>query len=67
MLASIDSNTDNSIYSLREKCPQKEYFLVRIFPEFNPNMGKNRPEKTPYLDTFHTVTCKRFSCKSFSG
>ena len=22
---------------------------------FSPNAGKYRPEKTPYLDTFHTV------------
>ena len=22
------------------------------FPVFSPNMGKYRPEKTPYLDTF---------------
>ena len=22
---------------------------------FSPNMGKYGPEKTPYLDTFHTV------------
>ena len=43
-------------------------FLVRIFPHsdwirrdteylsvFSPNAGKYRPEKTPYLDTFHAV------------
>ena len=23
------------------------------FPVFSPNTGKRRPEKTPYLDTFH--------------
>ena len=22
---------------------------------FNPNAGKHRPEKSPYLDTFHAV------------
>ena len=45
-----------------------EFFLVRIFPPldwiwrdtsylsiFSPNVGKYGPEKTPYLDTFHTV------------
>ena len=32
-------------HSLREKCPK-----------FSPNTGKYRPEITPYLDTFHTVT-----------
>ena len=25
------------------------------FPVFSPNAGKYEPEKTPYLDTFHTV------------
>ena len=54
--------------SLREKCPNEELFLVRIFPHlnymrrnmkylsvFSPNAGKYRPEKTLYLDTFHVV------------
>ena len=36
-------------HRLREKCPDKEFFLVRISP------GKYGPEKTPYLDTFHTL------------
>ena len=36
---------------LREKSPNTEFFVVRIFP----NTGKYGPEKTPYLDTFHTV------------
>ena len=52
--------------SLREKCANTEFFLVRIFPHLDwirkdtylsvlcPNAGKYRPEKTPYLDTFHT-------------
>ena len=56
--------------SLREKCPNKEFFLVRIFPHsnwirrdtsylyvFSPNAGKYGSEKTPYLDTFHAVKC----------
>ena len=30
------------------------------FPSFGLNMGKYRPEKTPYLDTFHTVLCSYF-------
>ena len=25
------------------------------FPVLSPNTGKHRPEKTPYLDTFHAV------------
>ena len=53
---------------LCEKCPNTEFFPVRIFPHsdrirrdtlylsvFSPNTGKNGPEKTPYLDTFHEV------------
>ena len=53
--------------SLREKCLNTE-FLVHIFPHsdwvprvteylsvFSPNAGKYGSEKTPYLDTFHTV------------
>ena len=50
-----------NIYTLREKCPNAELFLVRIFPHSDwirrdrPNAGKYRPEITPYLDTFHTV------------
>ena len=55
-------------YTLCEKCPNTEFFLVRIFlyldgirrftpyfPIFSPNTGKYGPEKTPYLDTFHAV------------
>ena len=47
--------------SLREKCPNAEFFLVRIFPHsdwirrytpyvsvFSPNPVKYGPEKTPY-------------------
>ena len=43
---------------LREKCPNTEFFLVRIFlysPVFGLNTGIYGPEKTPYLDTFHAV------------
>ena len=55
------------LLTLREKCPNKEYFLVRIFlyshciqilkeiSVFSPNTGKYGPEKTPQLDTFHAV------------
>ena len=48
----------------REKCPNTEFFLVRIFLYsdwirteyvFSPNTGKHVPEKTPYLDTFHAM------------
>ena len=54
---------------LGEKCPNTEFFfLVRIFPYldwirrdapylsiFSPHAGKYGPEKTPYLDTLHSV------------
>ena len=56
----------NQLITLRENCPNMEFFLVRIFSHsnwiwrdtkylsvFSPNAGKYRPEKTPYLDTFH--------------
>ena len=52
----------------REKCPNTEFFLVRIFPHsdwiwrdtpclfvFSPNEGQYGPEKTSYLDTFHAM------------
>ena len=52
-------------HTLREKCPNTEFFLVRIFPHsdwirrdtpylsvFSPNVAKYGPKKTPYLDTF---------------
>ena len=54
--------------SLREKCPNTEFFLVCIFPHsdwirrdtylsvFSPNAGKYGLEITPYLDTFHAVS-----------
>ena len=54
--------------SLREKCPNTEFFLVQILAHsdwiwrdslnlfiFSPNAGKYGPEKTLYLDTFHAV------------
>ena len=43
---------------LREKCPNTK-FLLEFFTYlsvFSPNAGKYGPEKTPYLDTFHTVS-----------
>ena len=39
--------------SLREKCQNAEFFLVRIF--LYSNTGKHGPEKTLYSDTFHAV------------
>ena len=56
------------VASLREKWPNTEFFLVRIFQYsdwirrdtpyrsvFSPNAGKGGPEKTPCLSTFHAV------------
>ena len=59
-------------WSLREKCPNAEFFLVRIFwhlnwirrdtyfSVFSPNAGKYGPENTPYFDTFHAVGINNF-------
>ena len=63
---------ENVKSTLHEKCPITVFFLlVRIFPHlvcvrrdteylsvFSPNVGKYRPEKTPYLGTFHAVALK---------
>ena len=63
------------LHTLREKCPDTEFFLVHIFPQsnkirrdtkylsvFSPNAGKYGPEKTPYLDTLHIVTVTHNLC-----
>ena len=42
--------------SLREKCQNMEFFWS-VFSIFSPNAGKYGPEKTPYLETFHAVSC----------
>ena len=54
--------------TLREKCPNTEFLLVRTFPHsntkrrdteylsvFSRNAGKWGPEETSYLDTFYPV------------
>ena len=38
------------LYTLRDKCPNMEFFLVRIFL-YSVRIFKKRPENTPYLDT----------------
>ena len=62
------------MFSLSEKCPNTELFLVRILPHsdlirivtsylsvFSSNEGKCGPEITPYLDTFHALSgCQIF-------
>ena len=61
--------------TLREKCPNTELFLVRIFPQsnwvsirieiFSPNAGKYGPEITLYMDTLHAVQYI-FNLRNFS-
>ena len=68
MLALVSYTGDFIIFTLLEKFPNTEFFLVRVFPDsdwirrdteylsvFSPNAGKYKPEKTPYLDTFDAV------------
>ena len=43
------------IFSNPWKVSKYGVFSGPYFPVFSPNTGKYRPEKTPYLDTFHTV------------
>ena len=62
---------------MREKRPNTEFFLARIFPHlvwirrdteylfvFSRNAGKYGPEKTPYLDTSRSVKIWSESLKS---
>ena len=42
------------------KSVQIESFSGLYFPVFSPNTGKQGPEKTPYLDTFHIVQMTLF-------
>ena len=41
-------------------------FSAPYFPAFGLNTGKYGPEKTPYLDTFHTVN-STYNCSNTSG
>ena len=47
-------------YSLREKCPNTEYFLLRIFLYSDGIQENTDQKKTPYLDTFHAVIVTDF-------
>ena len=60
--------------SLREKCPNAEFFQVCIFQHsdwirrltepisiFSPNTGKYGPKKTPYWDTFQVWISNLYS------
>ena len=57
----------NLLKSLREKCLNTEFFLVRIFPHSDwirrdtSMRGNTDQKKTPYLDTFHAVSASRNS------
>ena len=55
-----------TINKLREKCPNTEFFLVRIFPYldyFSLNAEKYGQEKTPYLGT--VCNCKNSSFRNY--
>ena len=43
------------------------FFSDPYFPVFSPNTGKHRPEKTPYLGTFHVVKKNYVKDKNFRG
>ena len=43
-------------FLLREKCTNTEFFSGPYFPVFSPNAKKYGSEKTPYFDTFYTVS-----------
>ena len=51
------------LLTLREKCPNTELFLVRIFRA----RAEYRAEKTPYLDIFHTVQKKTYHSNKETG
>ena len=68
-LSQLLARSQTLFITLREKSPNTEFFLVRIFPHldrtrrdtedlsiFSSNAEKYRPEKTTYLDTFHAVS-----------
>ena len=46
---------------MQKKTDQKKLRIWTLFMEcqkifvFSPNTGRNRPEKNPYLDSFHAV------------
>ena len=42
--------------TLREKCPNTEFFLyLSVFFCIQSDAGKYGPEKSPYMDTFHAA------------
>ena len=58
-------SNDNSPHYV--KSLQIRSFLWSVFPVFGLNKGKHRPERTTYLDTFHTVPSMIYESTSGSG
>ena len=67
-------------FPLREKCPNTEFFLVRISPHLDwirkyteylsvlsPNTGNTYQKKTTHLDTFHAVIISGSKLAIISG
>ena len=76
--SSSKNESETRSFSLREKCPSTEFFLVCIFPYsdwirrdtlylsvFSPNAGKYASWKILYLDTFHSVSQLLIWCSKF--
>ena len=72
LMMSWEHCNEKVVQTLREMCPNTEFFLVRIFPHsdwirrdtshlsvFSPNAEKYGLEKSPYLDTFNPVHVPR--------
>ena len=51
-------------FTLHEKCPNTNFFSGPYFPVFGLNTEKYRPEKTPYLDTFHAMSKSKINKSS---
>ena len=51
----LSANTARMFKSLSQKFHNTGYFSGLYFHVSGLNTGKYRPEKTPYLDTFHAV------------
>ena len=52
---SFHSDIQTHLNSLREKCPDSEFFLVRI--QFEYSVGKYRPEKNSVFGQFSRSDC----------
>ena len=54
-LAKKQCNLHKKATKWREKCSNTEFFSGPHFPVFGLNTGKYEPEKTLYLDSFHSM------------